>query len=243
MTEDERKEILDEAFPSEVSGYKRGDTVQADFTYSEEFPPFIIKDKVVASLVNLIIRQMLSNDKLLKEGYLAGNAAIQSDITSLKNARHTLTLRGDVTGSTTYTSSTDMTVTTAVKSIKKGMILMWYGNASDVPNGWAICDGQNGTPDLGNRFVVGVGSRSLGATGGEESHTLTVSEMPSHQHISPWGESVDSYQWGKYGNSNLQGSNGGIDYNDSWPYTSPTGGSQAHNNMPPYMALYYIMKL
>lgn len=247
MTEDERKEILNEAFPSEVSGYKRGDTVPADFTYSEEFPPLITKDKVVASLVNLIIRQLLSNDKLLKEGYLAGDAALQSDVTSLKNAgstRHTLTLQGDITGSTTYTSSTDMTITATVKSIKKGMIIMWCGNASDVPSGWAICNGQNGTPDLRNRLVVGVGSRSLGTTGGEETHTLTVSEMPSHQHIVPYGESTAAatFNWGSYGNNNLQGSNA-TDYDNMWPYTSPTGGSQAHNNMPPYMALYYIMKL
>lgn len=32
----------------------------------------------------------------------------------------------------------------------KGTVLLWYG--SSVPSGWAICDGNNGTPNLMDRF-------------------------------------------------------------------------------------------
>ena len=79
-----------------------------------------------------------------------------------------------------------------------GQVIMWYGNVNNIPSGWALCNGQNGTPDLRDRFVVGAGSTyALGATGGAASantsnagghshtvagggaHTLTLDELPS----------------------------------------------------------------
>jgi len=36
-----------------------------------------------------------------------------------------------------------------------GIICLWYGQAADVPDGWVICDGENGTPDLRSRFILG----------------------------------------------------------------------------------------
>ena len=35
---------------------------------------------------------------------------------------------------------------------------MWSGSTSSVPDGWRLCDGGGGTPDLRNRFVIGAGS-------------------------------------------------------------------------------------
>jgi len=68
-------------------------------------------------------------------------------------------------------------------SVPRGVIVMWSGSIATIPSGWALCDGANGTPDLRDRFVVGAGSSySVGATGGENIHTLTVAEMPSHNH-------------------------------------------------------------
>ncbi|AQT67944.1 hypothetical protein STSP2_01096 [Anaerohalosphaera lusitana] len=49
-----------------------------------------------------------------------------------------------------------------------GMIIMWSGLLSDVPRGWSVCDGSNGTPDLRNRFVRG--ASSVGGIGGSQSH-------------------------------------------------------------------------
>jgi len=66
----------------------------------------------------------------------------------------------------------------------KGMILMWSGRLSEIPSGWALCDGQNGRPNLLGRFVMGVrsGSTDPGATGGSNSLTLTQSQIPPHNH-------------------------------------------------------------
>ena len=49
-------------------------------------------------------------------------------------------------------------------------------NSSTAPSGWYLCNGQNGTPDLRDRFIVGAGnSYSHGATGGSNTATDTVS--------------------------------------------------------------------
>jgi microcystin-dependent protein len=65
----------------------------------------------------------------------------------------------------------------------QGMILMWSGAIVNIPNGYQLCNGSNGTPDLRNRFVVGAGdSYAVGATGGSNSVTLTENELPLHTH-------------------------------------------------------------
>ena len=44
---------------------------------------------------------------------------------------------------------------TAEYGVPRGVIVMWSGSIADIPQGWALCDGTNGTPDLRDRFVVG----------------------------------------------------------------------------------------
>jgi microcystin-dependent protein len=135
----------------------------------------------------------------------------------------------------------------ADNGLVKGMIIMWYGEESAIPDGWALCDGQvhNGvqTPDLRDRFIVGAGSSyNLNDTGGESTHTLTIAEMPSHSHRF-WRKN----NGGAYGDgegTNYSGQSG--QYSDEWVGVKTienTGGSQPHNNMPPYYALYYIMRV
>lgn len=65
-----------------------------------------------------------------------------------------------------------------------GMIMMWYGDVNEIPDGWALCDGNNGRPDLRNRFIVGVGSDYvIGDVGGEDLHTaLATSASGAHSH-------------------------------------------------------------
>lgn len=72
--------------------------------------------------------------------------------------------------------------------IKKGMILMWYGQ-EEIPKGWALCDGNNGTPNLIDRFIKA--SDSVGEVDPEgvewdenkvNTLKLKVENLPEHHH-------------------------------------------------------------
>ena len=64
-----------------------------------------------------------------------------------------------------------------------GSIIMWYGTAITVPEGWHICDGTMGTPDLRGQFVMGAGSVAMpNTTGGASSITTTTELAGDHTH-------------------------------------------------------------
>jgi microcystin-dependent protein len=63
------------------------------------------------------------------------------------------------------------------------MILIWSGAANAIPSGWVLCDGNNSTPTLTDRFIVGAGGQyNVGATGGSQNVTLTANQIASHSH-------------------------------------------------------------
>jgi len=164
-----------------------------------------------------------------------------------------LTVSGEATFSSAATVSGNaavegnLTVSGTVSgygSVPVGTIVLWSGAANNIPDGWALCNGANGTPDLRGRFVVGYhptdSDYSVNKKGGEERHTLSTDEMPSHSHnvsISIWG---------------YTGSRG-----DYWEFAAPesyyshksslssssVGGGRSHENRPPYYALCYIMRI
>ena len=69
------------------------------------------------------------------------------------------------------------------KIVPAGTIVIWSGAATAIPAGWVLCDGQNGTPDLRQRFVYGSGGTvAVGSIGGSASVTLTDSTLPAHVH-------------------------------------------------------------
>ncbi len=116
--------------------------------------------------------------------------------------------------------------------IPPGLIVIWSGSVNKIPAGWALCNGENNTPDLTDRFVLGAGwNYSVRNTGGEKQHQLTVEEMPSHTHGLIWAS----------GSGGASGNRGNLINADG--DTKPTGGNRAHNNMPPYYALAYIIKV
>ena len=67
--------------------------------------------------------------------------------------------------------------------IPRGIIAMWSGAANAIPDGWLLCNGQNGTPNLMDRFIVGAGaSYGVGNVGGAATVALSVEQMPNHSH-------------------------------------------------------------
>lgn len=118
-----------------------------------------------------------------------------------------------------------------------GAILPWYSREGTVPEGWAICDGSNGTPDLRKKFLRGVSSFSdVGSSGGQEEIRLPESDITVY--ASGWDNHL------------TESPNGGPQQNQSW------GDRQWHrlkskgkipaiefDTIPPYMSVLFIMKL
>lgn len=125
----------------------------------------------------------------------------------------------------------------------RGFISLWYGVAAAVPSGWAICDGTNGTPDMRGRVAVGVDTGQiefdvLGEAGGAKTHTLTTAEMPSHTHPLQGG-GYNPIGTGTVGFANSPANTVSL----AQTVTAGTGGGSAHNNLPPYRTLHYVMRL
>ena len=84
------------------------------------------------------------------------------------------------------------TAPTVSNTVPSGLIAIWSGSTGSIPNGWVLCNGSNGTPDLRNSFILGAGNTyAVGATGGSTdaivvSHTHTASSVvtdPGHAHV------------------------------------------------------------
>lgn len=123
-------------------------------------------------------------------------------------------------------------------------IVMWM-DAGNIPEGWVLCDGNNGTPDLRDRFPVGAGgdgNYQLLETGGADEVTLTVDQMPSHTHgYTTASDRTFHYASAAWGDNDWwQNSTGGACKHGS---TDSAGGGQPHENRPPYLAVCFIMRV
>lgn len=108
-----------------------------------------------------------------------------------------------------------------------GMIVLWQGAIVDIPNGWALCDGNNGTPDLRNRFVVGAGDTyDPDDTGGAVDHTHTFTG-DGHSHTFPI----------------ISGIQAGATFDNDTTTDPASGITDVGGSLPPYYALAFIMKL
>lgn len=109
----------------------------------------------------------------------------------------------------------------------KGMIVMWHGLIADIPDGWALCDGTQGTPFLKGTFVRGALHQSdMGSDGGSNNHQHTFTS-DTHYHGSRSGEEFQ------------QGEN----FDDITDARVVTGTSDPADSRPPYYSLAFIMKL
>lgn len=141
-----------------------------------------------------------------------------------------------------------------------GSIVGWYGTEDTIPEGWHICDGEDGTYDLRGKFMLGADLRKdaegnaihpIGETGGSEEVKLTVEQMPAHTHVEQVIDSNGrpvSYM-NNVKNSTLTGcfiSPSVIETtttSSASVLTKAKGSSQPHPNMPPFFSLIFIQKV
>jgi hypothetical protein len=160
---------------------------------------------------------------------------------------------------------------TTTSPFTTGMIMIWSGAIGTIPSGWVLCDGNNGSPDLRDRFVVGAGNTySVSQTGGIAdaivvSHTHTYSGTTATTTTLTGAATYIAETWGSYGTgtgifSKVGGFSAGgtptstdssaagqlnIDANHNHAFsgtTNSTGTSGTNANLPPYYALAYIYK-
>ncbi len=130
-----------------------------------------------------------------------------------------------------------------------GVIVMWSGSIGSIPSGWALCDGTNGTPDLGARFVLGTRTGTdPGQTGGSAAHSHGIA---GHTHkVSPEGLHV--HETNRQTRAVTAGSGtlaliavtvrsgSGRHSHDTSSEAVSTG---AEDHSPPYYRLAFIMRL
>lgn len=144
----------------------------------------------------------------------------------------------------------------------KQSALPFWGAVNAIPEGWQLCDGSNGTPDLRGMFVAGydpaeTDQNAIGKKGGSHKHTLTEAEMPAHKHggtTSSTGghrHSYDVYPAASRGEAKSDGFWRVSDTPDtkqtSWEgthshslYLNNTGGGEPHENRPKYYTMAWI---
>lgn len=137
------------------------------------------------------------------------------------------------------------------QNIFSGAIVMWTGDIANVPAGWKVCDGTNGTPDLRNRFPVGAGSSyAVTRTGGTAdailvAHSHSVSAVGDHSHTFPvlqaqWGAATSNTTGGNYAQVGTVTTSGAGAHSHS---ISTEGSSGVNANLPPYYAVHFLQKV
>ena len=120
---------------------------------------------------------------------------------------------------------------------------MWSGSLTQIPIGWALCNGTKVnnfvTPNLVDKFVVGAGSGySVSAVGGTPN-AVVVEHTHSYNTYRGFGDGGGQYYDAFYANMD-----GVINAGGAKVYvSSSTGESGAGKNLPPYYALYYIVRV
>ena len=126
----------------------------------------------------------------------------------------------------------DGSALSGVESFVTGMIIAWYGSIANIPSGFVLCDGNNNTPDLRDRFIIGAGNNyAVDATGGSKDAVL-VSHFHTTENFVGRSNYAEPRNFGVGTDGNL----------NSTGNTDTKGEDGTNKNLPPYHALCYIMK-
>ena len=180
-----------------------------------------------------------------------------------------------VCGASTVTSVSQVNLTDIIQYAFQptGSIQMYGGQYDNIPNNWLLCNGASvsrttyeklfdiiGTqfggsgstfnlPDLQAKFTRGAtSSANAGTTGGEDTHVLTISEIPSHTHT----QNAHSHTYSSAGQGQFSSPNGSHPDEALWAtgntgsttaVNQNTGGGAGHENRPAFLELLYIIRI
>ena len=194
------------------------------------------------------VSQLAKNIAQIETAGTATNAHSAGEYVMISNVLYKVT--ASVAKGDTWTIGTNVTaanIGSEIGSLKSDLANKLYPVGSIYMSVYATNPAElfGGTWErLKDRFLLAAGdSYAAGSTGGEATHRLTIDEMPSHAHeMAPWMWAVSlGFNTGTY--NILDMNTGNADpYNASKSrqkqYSTSTGGGLAHNNMPPYLAVY-----
>jgi hypothetical protein len=145
--------------------------------------------------------------------------------------------------------------------ILQGGIVMWAGSIQEIPAGWALCDGTNGTIDLRNKFVIGAGDiYAVGNTGGstdtvliEHTHNAFTNSSTNHTHdaflgfVNSGGGAIRNSAVNTSFTTQTRSFNAGTSaHTHTAADTTSTafpGETGVNKNLPPYYALAFIQQI
>jgi hypothetical protein len=122
---------------------------------------------------------------------------------------------------------------TGLGAVPVGAIMMWSGDVTKLPPGWALCDGNNGTPDLKGRFIVGYDPNKYPMREEGGNKNLEDFRLPEHAHLIG-GEYIDFNYDVIYANRKSARMN-------APQYTGGVTSSVPIEMRPPYYVLAYII--
>lgn len=233
---------------------------KAELVKAEKYSDLTAQTKSIISNSNTFYDEVIIGNET---DYPANNKIKQKDVTINVYSNSEILPRASLKF-TRYSVSSDI-------SVPKGSIIPWYGDKANIPDGFALCDGTKGTPDLRNRFIVGAGDAyKLANTGGENTVKLNATQVGSHYHRfgyhsgnntgyfltsagsfvkAPLESWVRAGKWNGSGGGGYNGWDGGNGTNFGkgqnlvTSNAVATAAQQPHENRPPYYALFYIMKV
>lgn len=214
--------------------------------------------------LNLDKQSGIFTDNLLTDNSNQFNASLYAPVFKGGFPRYEEKLKLPQNDKSTAITTSEWVQTLIRTILPPGTIVQWSG--SNVPEGWALCDGNNGTPNLIDKFIKA--STTPGQTGGNKEITLSIDNLPTHSHtLSGTGTTSSagghthtvSYDKGEYsagedsqefntisGSTQIETSSSGEhthQFDLSVGKIGQTGGNKSVNIEPQYYTLMFIMKL
>jgi len=167
-----------------------------------------------------------------------------------------------VNGTTKLQGNTDVVGTLSVSGTVTGqgcfvvgMVIMWSGQLTQIPAGWRLCDGSNGTPDLRGKFIVGhspndASFQNYKGIGGAASRVLSVANIPQHSHTGTTSSSAPALTlptgagFGSTPSLAAVTSSSTSEFSFSHSHfftTSSVGSGSPVETLPPYFVMAYLV--